>query len=212
MERQEVREGGNSCVYRLVQEGLPFLLPFLTRQVVSVSTPALLRILRERSLPIPHVVPTADAAALAAGDGAAAAAAAAPPAAAAPAEDAPGDAPAPPALEAAGVKRTADGAAVGAPSRSGQAKLEEPAFLAQLPDARYGCCVITLADDDATALGLPRRRDAAGALTANAPVALVCWRARASLNVLVSKPECAQLEDKILAAQRRMAAAAAAKP
>lgn len=113
----------------------------------------------------------------------------------------------PPAGAAAGVKRSHDGQPIAA--KSGQAQLTEPALLAQLPRTRYGCCVVTLAEADAKALGFAADSDATGALTANAPVALVAWRARASINVLVGKPECAQVDDKIAAAQARLAQAAA---
>lgn len=57
-ERQEVKEGGNSCSYRLVHEGLSFLLPYITKQRLQVSVPAFLRIIRERSVPIPAIPPT----------------------------------------------------------------------------------------------------------------------------------------------------------
>lgn len=93
-------------------------------------------------------------------------------------------------------------------TKSGQAKLEEPELLARLPGIRYGCCIITLNDADSSSLGFAADSEASGALTANAPVALVAWRARASLNVLVGKPECAQLVDKILTAQKKMGLAA----
>lgn len=51
----------NSCCYRLVQEGLPFLLPYITKQKLALSLPAFLRLIRERSVPIPAVAPLEDA-------------------------------------------------------------------------------------------------------------------------------------------------------
>jgi hypothetical protein len=53
-------------------------------------------------------------------------------------------------------------------------------------------------DDDAARLGLPREAvDVGGCLAAEAPLALVAWRTRASINVLVSKEDCAIIADRI---------------
>ena len=46
-----------------------------------------------------------------------------------------------------------------------------------------------------------------GALAANAPLAIACWRGRSSLAVLVAKPECSLLEDKLSMAMSRCAPA-----
>lgn len=48
-----------------------------------------------------------------------------------------------------------------------------------------------------TALGLSSGTEAEGALIAAAPVAISCWRGRACLNVLVSKQECSQIEERL---------------
>lgn len=48
-----------------------------------------------------------------------------------------------------------------------------------------------------TALGLSSGTEAEGALVAAAPVAISCWRGRACLNVLVSKQECSQIEERL---------------
>ena len=47
------------------------------------------------------------------------------------------------------------------------------------------------------ALGLSSGTEAEGALIAAAPVAISCWRGRACLNVLVSKQECSQIEERL---------------
>ncbi len=52
-------------------------------------------------------------------------------------------------------------------------------------------------DEEAAAVGLPTGGRVEGALAAAAPLALSCWRGRASLNILVAKPECATLADKL---------------
>ncbi len=83
-------------------------------------------------------------------------------------------------------------------------------MVAQLPEIQLGGAVAVLARADAERLGFATSTDAvAGALMANAPMSLSVWRARASMNVLVGKAECAQLMDKIAAAQRRLEGAAA---
>ena len=52
--------------------------------------------------------------------------------------------------------------------------------------------------EDAAALGLESAEAVVpGAVAAHAPLAMACWRGRASLSVLVAKPECALLADKL---------------
>lgn len=58
-------------------------------------------------------------------------------------------------------------------------------------------------DEEANALGLPAVGATEGALAAAAPLALSCWRGRASLNILVAKPECTQLAEKLRFAAKR---------
>lgn len=41
------------CSYRIAQEGLPLLLPHITRQRLTLSSADFLRLLTERSLPLP---------------------------------------------------------------------------------------------------------------------------------------------------------------
>lgn len=60
--------------------------------------------------------------------------------------------------------------------------------------------------EEAESLGLPAEGgEAEGALAAAAPLALACWRGRASLNILVAKPDCAQLAEKLRYAAKRKA-------
>ena len=59
------------CSYRIAQEGLPLLLPYITRQSVSLSARDFLRLLLERSLQLPRpagapAVPASEEAAAAA--------------------------------------------------------------------------------------------------------------------------------------------------
>ncbi len=66
-----------------------------------------------------------------------------------------------------------------------------------------GCPVLFNRDEEANALGLPAVGATEGALAAAAPLALSCWRGRASLNILVAKPECTQLAEKLRFAAKR---------
>jgi hypothetical protein len=183
---------GNACPYRIAQEGLPFLLPHLTRQVLRLGAADLLRLVTEKNLPLP--LPAQAAAQVAA------AATAQQP-------------------EAGGaVEQQQDAAASGAAdvgackpkagsgrSNSGQVLLHDPHVLQQLRDIQTGGAVALLREEDAAALGLATTVDG-GALSANAPLAASVWVTRASLCVLVSKSECEQMADKLRSAISRAAA------
>ncbi len=54
-ERQIVRDQVNECPYRLAQEGLPLVLPYITRQRLEVPPEMLLQLLRDRNLILPEV-------------------------------------------------------------------------------------------------------------------------------------------------------------
>lgn len=61
--------------------------------------------------------------------------------------------------------------------------------------------------EEAESLGLPTAdaEGAEGGLAAAAPLALSCWRGCASLKILVAKPDCEQLAEKLrFAAKRRV--------
>lgn len=56
-ERQEIREGDSPdscCSYRIAQEGLPLILPHLTKQRVQSGRPEFIELLRDRYLMLPH--------------------------------------------------------------------------------------------------------------------------------------------------------------
>ncbi len=223
-ERQEDKDGILGCCYRVAQEGLPCLLPHMAHQRLELGVPEFLALLAHRNMALPeaakvHITRVAGGEAAPAGSAVAdavgaapAAAAPAEPAAAAPAEPAaaapaaepaaaaPAAVPAAPAAAALAPAAPAGGAARPPPTRA----FANPATEAQLVGLAYGCVVATLRDADAAALGLPLKAAATGGLAANAPLAISCWRGRGTLNVLVSKQECAQ------AAERVQAAAAAA--
>jgi len=93
-----------------------------------------------------------------------------------------------------------------------QRTMTDPITLAQMPSLDYGCCVAMLRDSDAASLGFTRGTEVQGSLAANMPLAISCWRGRGSMNVLVSKQECAQVIERLQAAiaARDKAALAAA--
>lgn len=57
LERQEVRDGSNPCIYRISQEGLPFLLPHLTKQRLHLPLDLFMALITQRVLRIPKTVP-----------------------------------------------------------------------------------------------------------------------------------------------------------
>jgi hypothetical protein len=57
LERQEVRDGSNPCIYRISQEGLPFLLPYVTKQRLHLPLDLFLALVTQRVLRIPKTVP-----------------------------------------------------------------------------------------------------------------------------------------------------------
>jgi hypothetical protein len=57
LERQEVRDGSNPCIYRISQEGLPFLLPHVTKQRLHLPLDLFIALITQRVLRIPKTVP-----------------------------------------------------------------------------------------------------------------------------------------------------------
>jgi hypothetical protein len=57
LERQEVKDGACPCIYRISQEGLPLILPHITRQRLQLPLGDFKALLRERALRIPKGVP-----------------------------------------------------------------------------------------------------------------------------------------------------------
>lgn len=119
-----VQDGSVPCSYRIAQEGLPLLLPHITRQRLTLSSADFMRLLTERSLPLPLAAQPEQPAA--------APAAAAEPAAVAAAVDAEmSDAEEPPPAPAAAADAAANGAdAVAAAAAGGANTEEEPAAAA----------------------------------------------------------------------------------
>jgi hypothetical protein len=193
LERQDTRGGMLTCRYRIAQEGLPLLLPHLTKQTFQPRVIELLALLHDRALGVPAEAklnlhrpekPVPDE-----GKPDAAGAAAA---AAADAELSGDEVPA-----AAGVGQKQPTKGPKPPARI----ITDPGTLEQLANVTYGCCVATLTEGDAVVLGLAGNDAMAeGALAANAPLAVVCWRGNSVVNVMVGRQEALHAAEKIEAA------------
>ncbi|KAK9821102.1 hypothetical protein WJX81_004428 [Elliptochloris bilobata] len=201
LERQTAaatHDGRTTCAYRIAQEGLPLLLPHLTRQRISISAAEALRLVTEMGVPLPPElrIVTRD---LPGTSGAAEKA-----------EDEGDEAAGEPPAKKARVEGDTEGPQEGKSGKERKLRvpLSDEATLAQLVDVQGGCCVCVLRSGDATALGLESVEAVVpGAVAAHAPLAMACWRGRASLSVLVAKAECALLADKLGIAMAARAAA-----
>ncbi|KAL4448837.1 hypothetical protein ABPG77_007554 [Micractinium sp. CCAP 211/92] len=225
LERQDSKDGLIPCVYRLAQDGLPAVLPFVTKQRFEPTVDELLLILQQRQVGLPqdqwlHMTKgqAAEGAACAAAEVKPAPGEAAPAAeeAAAAAEEAQqAAAPAVDQQQQEQAQPADDAGAEGQPQAAAPAprsNLSDAATLEQLRGVGMGCCVAAMRHADAVALGFAGEAEGdAGAeggsgLVAAAPIAISCWRGRNSLNVLVSKQEAAQIAEKILEARAKAAA------
>eukprot|EP00884_Botryococcus_braunii_P007399 jgi/Botrbrau1/16660/Bobra.0068s0076.1 len=223
-ERQESKEAGVSCSYRIAQEGLPLLLPHIHRQIVRPTVTEFLRLVQERSICLPDSMLSANQA------GQQEAELEVPDGEEAPeapevdgAEEAVGEGGREVKMEEGGeVPPGGDNASAGSGSVEGpegaskRVKLgdgnagppripwADPDTLAQLAGISSGCCVCTLREEEAKELGLQEYETLGeGALTVNAPLAVCCWRGRASISILMSKGERSQMCEKLTAALKR---------
>eukprot|EP00898_Chlorokybus_atmophyticus_P000654 jgi/Chlat1/158/Chrsp1S03099 len=129
-ERQETKDTSPGCTYRLAQEGLPVVLPFLTKQRVHATEGEFRRLLVSRSVAV--------------------------------------------------------------------SAFTDPETAADLKNVRSGCCVVVMrsppaeeeelaAEEGEDTVPLPA--------AASGSLAVVCWRGKGSLTLLVSKPDAAVLLD-----------------
>ncbi|KAK9844371.1 hypothetical protein WJX74_001555 [Apatococcus lobatus] len=208
LERQEFKDASTDCRYRISQEGLPLVLPHVTKQLLRLSPPDFMRLLTERNCALPDDAKRGLSH---------------PPASPTPAAPGPASAPSQPPSDTAASSPPNDTEATAAQPGQGGGKpvpnkipLTDPDLLKQLNGVLLGCCICLLRAEDARSLGLTGESQDAertmieGALAANAPLAIACWRGRSSLAVLVSKPECSLLEEKLTQAIARAAARAEA--
>ncbi|DBB17237.1 hypothetical protein WJX82_009382 [Trebouxia sp. C0006] len=214
-ERQELKDGEQMCRYRIVQDGLPLLLPYVTRQVLQPTVQEFLNLIEGRSLYVPEearAVP-ADAAA-AAGDSAAAAGDSAPAAAdgASVANDVATDQEVK--LEAEDQSNKANAAGdggepAGVEPQKPRHTPEDSHTLDQIRNLKHGCCVVMLREGEAASLGLDTSKQTEDALSVHAPLAVAAWKGKGSINILVSKGECAQIAERL---KKAMANAARGEP
>lgn len=210
-ERQDTKDNLLTCFYRIAQEGMPYLMPYVTKQRFQPTVDELLHILKDRVVALPtevkmHITkrnrPIGDTSAH--------------PTAVEEPADAGEEIIAPIAIEVETVavgEGIDPGGVVDAPgdmearqevqrqpTRDPRFALHDRLTLDQLNGVQYGCCVATLRDVDIARLGMASEGTAEGALAVNAPIAVACWRGRGSLNVLVSRQECEQMVDRLRAA------------
>lgn len=183
-ERQDTKDVLLSCLYRIAQEGLPYILPYLTRQKFQPTIKELLHILEDRVVSLPvqckvHITKWKSQPTPAAGDGN---------------ED--GDAANDNNIDTNVTTNNSNknndiATDIAKTKTDPRFELEDPLTLKQLEQVEYGCCVAILRDDDVTKLGLLAQSESP------TPVAVACWRGRGSLNVLMSKQECEQMVDRL---------------
>ncbi|KAL3143427.1 hypothetical protein ABBQ38_002248 [Trebouxia sp. C0009 RCD-2024] len=200
-ERQELKDGEQMCRYRIVQDGLPLLLPYVTRQLLQPTVQELLHLIEDRSLYVPEAAraaPAAPAAEQVADQVMREANTAAP--AAGPAD---GQADATVKKEAA--EKPADvTASSDVTAEDGQAHVEgglrgaaegqvqryspeDPSTLEQIRNLKHGCCIVMLREAEAASLGLDTSKQTKDALSVHAPLAVAAWKGKGSINILVSK-------------------------
>lgn len=192
-ERQDTKDVLLSCFYRIAQEGLPYILPYLTRQKFHPTVKELLHILEDRVVSLPaqckvHITKWKSQPASATeetnideathGENQA-------------------DKSNAHTNSAADNEKNENGNETAVVTLETKSKtdprfeLEDSLTLEQLAQVEYGCCVAILRDEDVANLGLLAQ---AGSQT---PVTVACWRGRGSLNVLMSKQECEQMADRL---------------
>lgn len=163
-ERQSFGEKGTSCEYRIAQEGVPVILPYMTKQILYPSLDEFISLLRDRSLPVPpeHIITLSD--------------------------------------DRDAEKTTVDNGDLQKPPplKPQGCCISNPKTLQELPCIRLGCCIALMREEDLSKLGLGKdSNETQGGLASNSPFAVPCWRGRASINVMLSKIDCAQMLERL---------------
>ena len=198
-ERQENKDNLLPCCYRIAQEGLPSLLPYMHKQKFQPTVDEFIAILTNRAVGLPeeckvHITKKGEEEAVEM------------------APDVNGTAPEDaPAVEGESGEATAP-VVNETKAKAERSTFSDPSTIEQLAKVDYGCCVATLRAEDVADLQLAGEGTTEGGLAANAPLAITCWRGRGNLNVLVSKQECSQMADRLKQAIAEKNAAAAAAP
>ncbi|GIL73181.1 hypothetical protein Vretifemale_3370 [Volvox reticuliferus] len=181
-ERQLVRDQVNECPYRLSQEGLPLVLPYITRQRIEVPPKVLVQLLRDRNLILPS-------------------------AAAVEGETTPSGNPRgnKPTLMDESVQAALAplklGCLVCELSAEDAHRLGFAASVRASPEETKALLApSSVTAPQAVPMGGAIAGDGeevTGGLAANAPLAVVAWKGPASLAIMVEKAECAQMLDKL---------------
>lgn len=155
-ERQDSKDGKTFCPYRISQEGLPVLLPHITKQIFYPSIREFTAILRDRSVQLPPdlVIPA----------------------------------------------QQANGAETKAPEKERvdtRIAFSDSRALEGISTLQVGCCIAVLHKEYLKELNLEEDDSLGGGLRADAPFVIPCWKGRSSINVMLARPECDQMFDRI---------------
>lgn len=205
-ERHPNKDGILKTEYRICQEGLPIVLPHITKQIVRPTVEEFHRILRERSLSLPeeakiHITETKEETTKEEEEEEGTAVVV---------EEEEGGRGALPAGELSGDSDVAplqEDANTSEPVKKQRGKVTDARTIEEIKNTEFGCCILMLRDEEARTLGLQAAVEdgVEGGLAANAPVALTCWRGRGSLTLLCGKHECYTILDRISGAENKRA-------
>jgi len=206
-EKHDDRDGILSCKYRIVQEGLPLMLPFVSKQVFRPTLNEFVEFLMTRGGILPeeakiHITKNVGIA-----------------------NDDDDDDNAGKVKEGsnnnnqqqvtpfdAGEMSDGDdiknegeiaGGGKGTIQTIKRAFFQDESTIEQVKQLLYGCCIAMLRDEDLEKLDLSTGADIEGGLAANAPLAISCWRGRGSIMVQCSKNDSTVVLEKINDAMKK---------
>lgn len=170
-ERQDSKDGKLFCPYRISQEGLPVILPHISKQIFYPSIDEFTALLRDRSVQVPEdmIIPVMQQA------------------------------------DMKSEQTNADLQGEEEPSATKKQRVERLTFCSKrslegIATLKVGCCVAILHQEDLIRLQLQKDRTLGGGLRADAPFAIPCWRGRSSINVMVARPDCEQMHERLKSA------------
>lgn len=209
------KRGDIPCAYRLSQEGLRAILPYVTKQVIQPTAAEMLRILKDRYISVPKtedgdpepdsqppakkIKPEAEPA-----DG----------------DDSKVEAETPACEDEPPTKKSKtefapssggnENPAVAASGKEPaelviRIPLDDPHTLHQLSQIQRGCTILTLRDEEARELGLQGEASTSGG-PFYSQITIVCWTGKSSIAILVDKPTSAQLAARLEYAMQVLAA------
>ena len=168
-DRQESKDQDVHCPYRIAQEGLPVLLPYITRQIYKPTRDEFVHLLKERILSLPEECRLHKTDKMEEGIEV---------------EDK--------MEEGTEVEAKSEEQK---PKKVKQQLLKDSVTLEEIKSLNLGCCVAVLRPEDLASIGL--QESSSGGLLAEAPFAVPCWRGRGTMNVMVSKLDCSQMLERL---------------